>query len=122
MFEQLLARLGRALDEAGLPYMLIGGQAVLLHGEPRATVDIDVTVGVDSSQLPRLLDLAATMQLEILAHPPEPFVAQTNVLPARDPQTGIREDFIFSFTPYEQQAITRAGPPIVRGHAFHFAT
>ena len=34
MFESLLARLAHALDAAGLPYMVFGGQAVLLHGEP----------------------------------------------------------------------------------------
>ena len=34
-FEGLVAGIGRALDEAGVPYMIIGGQAVLLHGEPR---------------------------------------------------------------------------------------
>ena len=79
MFEQLLSRLGRALDEAGLPYMLIGGQAVLLHGEPRATVDIDVTLGVDAGELPRLLDVTRALRLAVLPDPPEPFVAQTNV-------------------------------------------
>ncbi len=34
-FEDLLARLGRVLRSYDLPFMLIGGQAVLLHGEPR---------------------------------------------------------------------------------------
>ena len=30
MYQALLVRLGKALDSAGIPYMLIGGQAVLL--------------------------------------------------------------------------------------------
>lgn len=34
-FAGLLARLARALSGHDLPFMLIGGQAVLLHGEPR---------------------------------------------------------------------------------------
>jgi predicted nucleotidyltransferase len=29
------------------------------------------------------------------------------VLPCHDPETGIRVDFIFSFTPYEKQAMKR---------------
>jgi hypothetical protein len=37
MFQALLVRLARALDSAGIPYMVIGGQAVLLYGEPRLT-------------------------------------------------------------------------------------
>ena len=42
MFDQIIARVGAALDRAGLPDMIIGGQAVLLHGEPRLTRDIDI--------------------------------------------------------------------------------
>jgi hypothetical protein len=30
----------RELKEASIPYMVIGGQAVLLYGEPRLTRDI----------------------------------------------------------------------------------
>jgi len=54
MFQALLVRLARALEAAGIPYMVIGGQAVLLHGEPRLTREIDVTLGVDSSELARV--------------------------------------------------------------------
>ncbi len=59
MFQNLLARLGRALERARIPYMVIGGQAVLLHGEPRLTRDIDVTLGVDSGALARVRFAAA---------------------------------------------------------------
>jgi len=41
MFEQLLSRIAAELKRAELPYMIIGGQAVLLHGQPRMTKDID---------------------------------------------------------------------------------
>jgi hypothetical protein len=37
--------------------MVTGGQAVLLYGEPRLTKDIDVTLGVDTDHLARLLDV-----------------------------------------------------------------
>ncbi len=46
MFEELLKKIGLALDENAIPYMVIGGQAVLLYGEPRLTRDIDITLGV----------------------------------------------------------------------------
>ncbi len=46
MSQNLLTRLARALDEAHIPYMIIGGQAVLLYGEPRLTRDVDVTVSL----------------------------------------------------------------------------
>jgi hypothetical protein len=39
-----LKRLARALESAGAQYLLIGGYALLAHGYPRATVDIDLLV------------------------------------------------------------------------------
>ncbi|MGH9222268.1 MAG: nucleotidyl transferase AbiEii/AbiGii toxin family protein, partial [Acidimicrobiales bacterium] len=44
---RFLARLSQSLEAKDLPFMLIGGQAVLLHGQPRLTEDIDVTLGVE---------------------------------------------------------------------------
>ncbi len=55
MFAEILSGIGTALDRAGIPYMVIGGQAVLVHGEPRLTRDIDITLGVDASGVPRIL-------------------------------------------------------------------
>ena len=46
MFKTLLTTISRELGKAGLPYMIIGGQAVLLYGTPRLTNDIDITLGV----------------------------------------------------------------------------
>lgn len=108
MFQELLARLAGALDRAGISYMVIGGQAVLLHGEPRLTRDIDVTVGVQSSELARVQH--ATEQIGLRSSVPdvEAFVQKTNVLPLTDDPTRIRVDLIFSFTPYETEAIRRA--------------
>lgn len=106
MFERLLERIARALDGAGIPYMVIGGQAVLLYGEPRLTKDIDITLGVDLDHLPAVTSLARGIDLKPLVEP-ESFTRQTMVLPCSDPSTGIRVDFIFSFTPYEQEAMNR---------------
>jgi hypothetical protein len=44
------------------------------------------------------------------------------VLPARHGGTGIRADFIFSTTPYEQQAIGRAVRVILDGTCVSFAS
>jgi hypothetical protein len=46
MFEKLLSKIGLCLDKHSLPYMIIGGQAVLLYREPRLTRDIDITLEV----------------------------------------------------------------------------
>ena len=63
VFEELLKRLAVALEGAALPYMVFGGQAVLLYGEPRLTRDIDITVGVDPSQPVPVLRVIEELQL-----------------------------------------------------------
>ena len=108
MFDETLARIAGALESAGIPYMIIGGQAVLLHGEPRLTRDIDITLGVNIDRLEILLDMTRCLSLKLLPEDVSAFVQKTMVLPAIEEETGIRVDFIFSFTPYESQAIQRA--------------
>jgi Nucleotidyl transferase AbiEii toxin, Type IV TA system len=121
MFAQLLERLAGALDRAKIPYMIIGGQAVLLYGEPRLTRDIDVTLGVDVNRLADLVTLADGLSLSPLVDP-EPFTRDTLVLPCQDATTGIRVDFIFSHSPYEQQAIRRATAVTIGGTPVRFAS
>ena len=45
--ETALVEITSFLDRSGLPYMLIGGLAVAMWGEPRATLDVDLSVWVD---------------------------------------------------------------------------
>ena len=108
MFNELLEKLARAFDARSIPYMIIGGQAVLLYGEPRLTQDIDVTLGATPEErLSDVLAAAAEAGCLPLVEDPAAFAAQTMVLPCAT-QGGLRVDLIFSFTPYEQQAIQRA--------------
>jgi predicted nucleotidyltransferase len=106
MFEQLLRKIARAFNKGSIPYMIIGGQAVLLYGEPRLTRDIDITLGVTLEKLDVVLGIAKGIGLQPLVDP-ETFTRKTMVLPCQDPKTDIRIDFIFSFSPYEQQALER---------------
>jgi hypothetical protein len=108
MYQTLLAKLARTLDQAEIPYMVIGGQAVLIHGEPRLTRDIDITLGVDSSHLKNVLAAISAVSLIPAVKDVELFVRKTNVLPITDTESNIRVDLIFSFTPYESEAIRRA--------------
>lgn len=107
MFDKLISRIARNLDKLDIPYMIIGGQAVLLYGSPRLTKDIDITLGVSVARLSDVVRLCKISRLKILPDKYREFVESTFVLPAADPASGIRVDFIFSFTPYEQQAIKR---------------
>lgn len=121
-FSSFIAALARELARHQLPFMLIGGQAVLLHGRPRLTEDIDVTLGVDPSRLAVVRKICAALDLQVLPQEVEKFVRETFVLPARHGRTGTRVDFIFSTTPYEAQAIARAVRVTVAGVDVPFAT
>lgn len=61
MFAELLERLAQALTQAHVPYMIIGGQAVLLYGDPRLTRDIDVTLGIEVDQQAQLVAVATNL-------------------------------------------------------------
>jgi len=118
VFPELLARIAAALDKHSLPYMLIGGQAVLVYGEPRLTRDIDITLGAGPERLADIVRAAEGAGLRPLVDPGE-FARQTFVVPCADDASGIRVDLILSFSPYEQQALARAravdiGPARVR--------
>ena len=88
--------------------MIIGGQAVLLYGEPRLTKDIDVTLGIGVSELNRIKAILPGMGLEMLVKDELQFVEKTMVLPTLEKRSGIRVDLIFSFSYYEMEAIGRA--------------
>lgn len=122
MFEELLAKLGTTLKESGIPYMIIGGQAVLLYGEPRLTRDIDITLGVGIKRLEDILEVVKKLSLTTVLEDIDQFVKDTMVLPTFDNKTGIRVDFIFSWAPYERQAIERARPVSIAGVDVYFAS
>jgi predicted nucleotidyltransferase len=120
MFTELLKKIGAALDSGGFPYMIIGGQAVLLYGEPRLTRDIDITLGATLERLPEMVRLTEANGLEVLVDPSE-FTAKTLVLPCRDRETGVRLDFMFSWSVYEQQALRRSRRIDLAGMQVQFA-
>jgi predicted nucleotidyltransferase len=108
VFERLLKKIALQLKKASIPYMVIGGQAVLLYGEPRLTRDIDITLRIGVDGLDRVKRILSAIGLRGLVRKEKEFVERNMVLPAIDKRSGIRVDFIFSFSLYEQQAIERA--------------
>jgi len=122
MLEELLERMALALDRQGIAYMLIGGQAVLLYGEPRLTRDIDVTLGVGPDRVADVLTVAHEAGLVPLVGDVYAFARQTLVLPCEDPGTGIRVDFIFSFSPYEREALSRVRLVSMKTASVRFAS
>ncbi len=59
-------RLLRALDDAAVQYVLIGGVACLVHGASRVTVDADIVPALDDENLRRLLNALASVNAHVL--------------------------------------------------------
>ena len=122
MIEELIQKIAQRLDKEQLPYMIIGGQAVLLYGTPRLTRDIDITLGVDTDKFSLIETICRKLGLKILPESPEDFARETKVLPAEEPNLRIRVDFIFSFTEYEAQAMKRTKKVLMNDYPVKFAS
>jgi predicted nucleotidyltransferase len=122
MIASLIRRIARQLDNDEIPYMIIGGQAVLFYGRARLTRDIDITLGLDTDEFARIQQLCANLNLEPLVKDPRDFATKTKVLPVVAQDSKVRVDLIFSFTPYEAQAIERANEVLLEGCTVRFAS
>ncbi len=58
-------RVFRALSDAGVNYVLIGGVACIVHGASRVTVDADVVPALDAENLTRLLGALASLEAAV---------------------------------------------------------
>ena len=69
--EEALASLARLLEQHQLDYMVIGGLANAVWGEPRATLDIDVTIAAEISDTLRVVT-ALESDFRVLTSDPLP--------------------------------------------------
>jgi predicted nucleotidyltransferase len=118
--EEALASLARLLDQHQLDYMVIGGLANAVWGEPRATLDIDVTIAAETSDTLRVVT-ALENEFRVLASDPASFVIETRVLPLES-RSGVRVDLIFGLLPFEREAVARARTVQVAGGEIRFCT
>lgn len=105
--EKLIIKIAKILDKYEIPYMIIGGQAVLIYGEPRLTKDIDITIGLDIDLYDILLKAINEINLMPSVNNIKDFIKDTYVLPTYDRESNFRVDFIFSFSDYEKEALKR---------------
>lgn len=105
--KSLIKRIARELGKNEIDYMIIGGQAVMIYGEPRLTKDIDITIGAKIDRLKDILKIAKKLRLKVLPREPYRFAKETMVLPLLDEKTGLRVDLIFSFSKYVREALKR---------------
>jgi Nucleotidyltransferase of unknown function (DUF6036) len=103
--DNALTVLAAWLDREQIPYMVIGGFAVTVWGEPRFTRDLDVTVSVPPERLHRTIEQMCSEFTPLVADP-QKFVTETRVLPLM--VSAVPVDMVFAVLPYEEAAIARA--------------
>jgi hypothetical protein len=99
---RLLADLGAVLRALGLRWYVFGAQAVVIHGRPRLTEDVDVTVDLDELSGETLVHKLAVAGFELAEFANEEFVAVTRVLPFVHTATGMSLDVVLAGPGLEQ--------------------
>jgi hypothetical protein len=85
LVQKTMRRIGRRLDDLGVPYAIAGGMALFAHGYQRFTQDVDILVSRDGLKI-------IHARLESLGYVP-PFTGSKNL---RDTESGVRIEFLIA--------------------------
>jgi hypothetical protein len=111
--EAAVVEVASVLESLSVPYMLIGGLAVSIWGEARATLDADFSLWVRPEDVGNVVrELAA--RLKSIPADAMSFVAESRVLPVIT-SSGVRADLVFARLEVEKEVIARATPKTVGG-------
>ena len=107
--EVQLKALVRFLNTTKTEYVILGGVAVALYGEPRLTFDIDVNVSIEVGKIDNFLKYAKKYGFYPAIPKIKSFIKKTGVIPVRFIKEKIegRCDIIISESPLEAAAIKR---------------
>jgi hypothetical protein len=109
--QALLAALGalaRALDDLGVPAMVIGGIAVIVRGVPRQTGDVDIAVWAEDLDVERLAAALARHAIVPRIADAVEFARQNQVLLLRHEPSATPVEVSLAWLPFEWEALARA--------------
>jgi predicted nucleotidyltransferase len=95
-------------EQQGVSYVFIGGLAVSLVAQPRATKDIDAVVLVDFADWEAFLQMSETFGFKPRLEKPLEFAQRARVLLLIHVPTGVEVDVSFGALPFELEMIERA--------------
>lgn len=107
----LLADLSDVLARWGRWY-LFGAQAVVIHGAPRLSADVDVTVRLDPDEPERFAREMADAGFALRVDDPD-FVRRTRVMPFVHGRTGMPLDVVLAGSGLEDEFLERAHHVVV---------
>ncbi|MCB1032397.1 MAG: nucleotidyltransferase [Acidobacteria bacterium] len=111
-----------ALDELGVPAMIIGGVAVIAHGISRTTIDLDATVWGEEVLPVQILQVFKKHGIEARIENAESFAAKSQVLLLIHRPSGTRVDLSLAWLPFEKEALARAVEVSIDSASFRAAT
>jgi hypothetical protein len=91
--QALLARIVRALDDAGVQYMLTGSLVSSLQGVPRASHDVDLVVAALPEHAQRIVEALAAPHLYIDEHVVVEAIERRTMFNVIDSSSGDKADF-----------------------------
>jgi len=100
-----LTILAKWLETEKIPHAIIGGIAVSLLTEPRATQDIDVTIWPEDVSTSALLTTADSVGLISRIDNPLEFATQARILLLKHRDTGVGIDLALGALPFEKEMI-----------------
>lgn len=106
--EDTLDALRRALTRASVPWMVIGGIAVIARGVRRVTTDIDVAVRGDSITIEQLAERLAAEDIRPRIADAIAFARESLVLLMRHTRTGVDLDISLAWSDFEIDALRTA--------------
>jgi hypothetical protein len=112
---ETLAGLAAALLRLGSRWYLLGAQAIVVHGRPRMTADIDVAVELGSRSVKMLLDALAGSGFAPAFEFDDMFVSATRVVPVVHRVSGIPVDIMLAGPGLEELFLDAAELTVIAG-------
>lgn len=108
------------LEDRGVRYLVVGGLAVVVVGEPRTTADADAVVFVSPDEAEALISAAASAGFTLDAQVERERLARTGTIRLRSGY--FQFDLITASLPFEDQALARANWHTLLGMRLPFPT
>lgn len=105
---QALAAVSQWLNSEKLPHVIIGGIAVSLLTEPRATQDIDLTIWIEDLPINEVLESAGSFGFISRIENAAEFSAQARMLLLQHRESGVAIDLALGGLPFEKELIDSA--------------
>ncbi len=115
---ETLDRLAAIFAARGLRWYLFGAQAVNLHGHPRLTLDLDITVELGGAPVRPLLEALAAAGFKGKFTLDDEFIRRARVIPLIDTHDEMPVDLVLSGPGLEEQFLSRAEQMTVGGGVY----